>query len=68
MPDSKELARQARNEYNRRWYAGHKEQRKASRERYWERKAKKMLAEKEAAQDERTKSIQSEADGASVGN
>lgn len=58
MPDYKELARQARNEYNRRWYAEHKEQRKASRERYWRRKAKKLLAEKEAAKDEQNDSIQ----------
>lgn len=58
MPDYKELARQARNEYNRRWYAEHKEQRKASRERYWERKAKKMLAEKEAEQDEQTNRVE----------
>lgn len=48
MPDYKELARQARNEYNRRWYAEHKEQ----------RKAKKMLAEKEAEQDEQINRVE----------
>ncbi len=58
MPNSKELARQARNAYNRRWYAAHKEQRKASQERYWQRKAKKMVAEQEAAQDEQTNSVE----------
>lgn len=58
MPDYEELARQARNEYNRRWYAEHKEQRKASRERYWQRKAEKMIKEREGVNNEQANSVQ----------
>lgn len=58
MPDYEELARQARNEYNRRWYAEHKEQRKASRERYWQRKVEKMITERESVNNEQANSVQ----------
>lgn len=58
MPDYEELARQARNQYNRRWYAEHKEQRKASRERYWQRKAEKMITEREGVNNEQANSVQ----------
>ena len=44
---TKELVRQARNEYQRHYRATHKEKIKAINDRYWTRKALKMQSEQE---------------------
>ena len=50
MNEMSEAAKMARREYNRKWAAEHKEQRKAARVRYWEKKAEKT--KKEGKNDE----------------
>lgn len=40
--------REARNRYNREWYAANKEKRAAINKRYWEKRATKLAVEKGA--------------------
>lgn len=40
-------AREARNEYQRKWRAEHKENVRASNQRYWNRRAERIAAERE---------------------
>lgn len=42
-----DAAREARNQYNREWYAANKEKRAAINKRYWEKRAARLAAEKE---------------------
>lgn len=44
-----DAGREARNRYNREWYAANKEKRAAINKRYWEKRAAKLAAEKEVA-------------------
>ena len=44
-----DAGREARNRYNREWYAANKEKRAAINKRYWEKRAAKLAAEKAAA-------------------
>ena len=46
-----EKARQARNEYQRRWRAANPEKVRAANERYWERRAEKDMYAKEGGED-----------------
>lgn len=46
-----DAGREARNRYNREWYAANKEKRAAINKRYWEKRAAKLAAEKEARND-----------------
>ena len=42
-----DAAREARNQYNREWYAANKEKRAAINKRYWEKRAARLAAAKE---------------------
>ena len=42
-----DAGRDARNRYNREWYAANKEKRAAINKRYWEKRAAKLASEKE---------------------
>ena len=44
-----EIARQERNKYAREWREKNKDRVKANNARYWERRAEKIIAEREAA-------------------
>lgn len=46
-----DAGREARNRYNREWYAANKEKRAAINKRYWEKRAARLAAEKEARND-----------------
>lgn len=47
-----EAARRAKNEYARKWAATHKESRKESNRKYWEKRAAKLAAEREKQKKE----------------
>ncbi len=42
-----DAGREARNQYNREWYAANKEKRAAINKRYWEKRAAKLSVERE---------------------
>ena len=44
-----DAGREARNRYNREWYAANKEKRAAINKRYWEKRAAKLAAERGGA-------------------
>lgn len=46
-----DAGREARNRYNREWYAANKEKRAAINKRYWEKRAARLATEKEARND-----------------
>lgn len=54
MDSLKQVARDARNKYRREWYRNNRDKVKAQQERYWLRKAEKLLQAQQAAGKEET--------------